>query len=391
MLKKISLIGLTPFALSFTLSAADGFFIQDGQLMDAKGYAFVMRGASVPFAWFDADSYNALSALASLKANTIRIVWQTNKPANRLDQIMQRCIELKMIPVPELHDATGSDDASSLNNCANYWARSDVKNVLAKYRKQVIVNIANEWMGTWGKNAEYKAAYKNAISIMRNAGINSTLLVDAGGWGQDYTYVLNNGLEILAADPLQNILFAVHMYGQYGTAAKVQTAIHGILNKKIPLIIGEFGWNHSDGDVDEATIISECNDHNVGFLAWSWKGNSGGVEYLDLSSSWTSTTSLSDWGKTVFTSANGIGATSKVCAIFTNVPPVGLVSDRPVSPFYFHNLCGMMRVYSLTGRLLGTGSSSRAFARFPMGVRIVTSGNSDAKRMVMVINKTSGK
>jgi mannan endo-1,4-beta-mannosidase len=342
--------------------AAEGFHIRDGELLDAKDNPFMMRGTSVPFAWYDGDSYNALPSIAALKANTIRIAWLLNKSSSRLEQVMQKCIDLKMIPVPELHDATGKDDAGSLLACANYWAKPDVKAVLAKYRKQAIVNIANEWMGTWGKTSEWVRAYKEAIAIMRKAGITNTILIDAGGWGQDHTYVLNGALEVMASDTLKNVMFALHMYGQYGTAAKVQTAIRGIRAKDIPLVVGEFGWNHSDGNVDEAAILSECKAGGVGFLAWSWKGNGGGVEYLDLSSSWTSTTSLSDWGKTVFTSENGIGATSRTCTILTDALPGG-TAILPLARRNYRLGASAIPLYTADGRMLAPLPGLRTVAK----------------------------
>ena len=30
-----------------------------------------------------------------------------------------------------------------------------------------------------------------------------------------------------------------------------------------------------------------CQEKGIGWLAWSWKGNSGGVEYLDMAEDWS--------------------------------------------------------------------------------------------------------
>jgi mannan endo-1,4-beta-mannosidase len=351
---KSAKIQLIQFTVIFTLLfanysiAADGFSIKGTKLLDSYGNEFIIRGVSCPFAWYDGNSYNSLPTLASLKCNTIRIVMTTGTSSSRMDQIIQRCIQLNMIAIPELHDATGNDNESALLNCANYWARSDVKAVLEKHRKYVIVNIANEWMGTWGKNTEWKAAYKKALNIMRKAGIKNTILIDAGGWGQDYKYISNNGIEVFEADTLKNTFFAIHMYGQYSTATKVQTAYHELIGKGIPFIIGEFGWKHSDGDVDELSILKESQEHGIGYIAWSWKGNGGGVEYLDLSSNWTSA-SLTDWGKTVFQSENGITKTSRTCSVFTG-GTVGIKRDITLSVNLRLNSQNSINTYSIAGR-----------------------------------------
>ena len=62
-------------------------------------------------------------------------------------------------------------------------------------------------------------------------------------------------------------------YGQYPKS---------IADKGLAVCVGEFVYRHTDGDVDEETIISHCAERGIGWLAWSWYDNSGGVEYLDL-------------------------------------------------------------------------------------------------------------
>jgi mannan endo-1,4-beta-mannosidase len=38
--------------------------------------------------------------------------------------------------------------------------------------------------------------------------------------------------------------------------------------------------------VDEAYLMKYCQKIGVGYLGWSWKGNGGGVEYLDIAKEW---------------------------------------------------------------------------------------------------------
>ena len=56
-------------------------------------------------------------------------------------------------------------------------------------------------------------------------------------------------------------------------------------------------------------------ENSIGYMAWSWKGNSGGVEYLILLKKWTVCLSP-DWGENVINGTYGIKATSKICTIF---------------------------------------------------------------------------
>ncbi len=53
--------------------------------------------------------------------------------------------------------------------------------------------------------------------------------------------------------------------------------------KQILYSIGECGGYHSNEDVDEDKIMRFGRVKNVGWIAWSWKGNSSDLNYLDLS------------------------------------------------------------------------------------------------------------
>ena len=124
--------------------------------------------------------------------------------------------------------------------------------------------------------------YKEAIKIIRDAGLRHCIMVDAGGYGQGAATIHSHGLEVLDSDPENNLIFSIHMYGGAGNTNKVKSNIDGVINQNLALCIGEFGWYHSDGDVDEDLILSYCQEKKVSWLAWSWYGNGSPVEYLDM-------------------------------------------------------------------------------------------------------------
>lgn len=80
--------------------------------------------------------------------------------------------------------------------------------------------------------------------------------------------------------------------------------------------VGEFGYKHSDGDVDEAYIMQYCQENGIGYLGWSWKGNGGGVEYLDITNEWDGSALSPEWGEILINGENGIKSTSKPCSVF---------------------------------------------------------------------------
>ncbi len=303
-------------------SEVPGFKVSGTNLYDAKGNAFIIRGVNHAHTWYKDQLAATIPALAKAGCNTVRIVlsdggqW-TKDDVNSVKNIIALCEQNKMITVLEVHDATGKDDQAPLLAAANYFV--EIKDALIGKEDRVIINIANEWMGAWNSSS-WADGYKKAVPIIRNAGLKHTIMVDAGGWGQYGKSIHDYGKDVLNADTLKNIIFSIHMYGTAGKdAATIKSNIDGVINQGLALCIGEFGWNHSDGDVDEASIMSYCKEKNVGWMAWSWKGNGGGVEYLDLSNDWPGM-NLSDWGKTVVEGSNGLKQTSKICSIFDSSP-----------------------------------------------------------------------
>lgn len=89
-------------------------------------------------------------------------------------------------------------------------------------------------------------------------------MVDAAGWGQYPKSIFDYGTQVFDADPLKNTMFSIHMY-EYagGNAETVKSNIDNVLNKNLALIIGEFGIKHTNGDVDEATIMSYAQQKGV--------------------------------------------------------------------------------------------------------------------------------
>lgn len=306
-----------------------GFHVSGSKLLDANGNPFVMRGINHAHTWYKDQSTTAIKAMANAGANTVRLVLSNGVQWNKDDlssvkSLIKQCKDNKMVAVLEVHDATGKQTTNELLAAADYFV--EMKDALIGNEAYVIVNIANEWDGTW-ESSTWKEGYIAAIKKIRDAGIKNTLMVDAAGWGQYPKSIAESGKAVFASDPLANTMFSTHMY-EYagGSASMVKNNIDSVAKTGLCQVIGEFGWKHTDGDVAEETIMSYCQEKGIGYMAWSWKGNSGGVEYLDLANDWAGT-SLSDWGNEIVNGANGLKETSKICSVFTDAT----VSQAPES------------------------------------------------------------
>ncbi len=304
--------------LSLKAFAAGGFYVSGTTICDSNGNAFKMRGVNIPHAWFTSNTETSIKGAAALGANTVRIVLgdgqkYTKTSYSEVQQIINWCKQYKVIAILEVHDATGSDSVSDLNAAVNYWI--ELKSLLNANTDYVILNIANEWYGSWDGSA-WADGNKSAIRALRNAGINNMIMVDSAGWGQYPDSIRYYGKEVFNADSQGNTVFSIHMY-EYagGSASAVRSNIDNALSIGVPVVIGEFGGYHTGGDVDEVTIMSYCEQKGVGYLGWSWKGNGSSLEYLDISYNWDGS-SLTDWGNTLFYNTNGISRTSSVCSVF---------------------------------------------------------------------------
>jgi mannan endo-1,4-beta-mannosidase len=220
----------------------------------------------------------------------------------------------------------------SLDQAVSYWI--SVRSALIGQENYVILNIGNEPFGNGSNPASstWPQATSAAIQRLRSNGFEHTIMVDAPNWGQDWGNVMrDNAPSVLAADSTGNTIFSVHMYGVYNNATIINQYLDSFVNRGLPLVVGEFGHNHSDGDPDENTIFAATQQRGIGYMGWSWSGNSGGVEYLDMVQNNGNGTFnhnvKTSWGTRIISGANGLLQTSRQATIYGN--QTGTTTSRP--------------------------------------------------------------
>ncbi|RKN38407.1 cellulase family glycosylhydrolase [Micromonospora endolithica] len=305
--------------------AATGFSVADGKLYDANGNEFIMRGVNHAHTWYTQQT-SSFANIKALGANTVRVVlssgdrWTRNSNAD-VANVISLCKANRLICVLEVHDTTGYGEQSgaiTLDRATDYWV--SLADVLAGQEKYVIVNIGNEPYGNQGYGT-WATDTSNAIKRLRAAGLDHTIMVDAPNWGQDWSFTMrDNASTVFAADPDRNTVFSIHMYGVFDTAAEISDYLGRFRSAGLPIVVGEFGFDHSDGNPDEDTILSYSQANGIGWLGWSWSGNGGGVEYLDLAVNFDPAR-LSTWGQRLFNGANGIRQTAREATVFGGTTP----------------------------------------------------------------------
>jgi len=305
----IFIISLIP-----SLITPQGIHVSGSKLLDANGKEFIFRGVNLPHAWFTDKTQKSIEDISSLKANSARIVlacgaqW-TKTEYSELEQIIGWCEKESLICVFELHDFTGSNNPSDITSTAlNYW--NEMKSLLNQHKKYIIVNIANEWMGSWNQGTTWGDTYVTAVKSMRDMGIENAIMVDASGYGQETGPIIEHAKRILEADPDKNVIFSYHVYEALGGNEDTLFAgFDGLKNTGVCWIAGEFGWYHN-GYVQYKSLMDYCQKNGIGWIAWSWSGNGGSDSVLDLVYEFNKD-SFTDWGREIFNGENGIINTSK--------------------------------------------------------------------------------
>src|SRR5690606_29859549 len=167
---------------------------------------------------------------------------------------------------------------------------------------------------------------------MRSFGYDHTLVVDAPNWGQDWQFVMrDNAQRIANADPLDNLLFSIHMYEVFSTPQNVINYMDAFQPMGLPLMVGEFGHNHNGQNVAWQTVMSEAQARGIGWYAWSWSGNSSPAANLDQSVNFNPN-NLTQWGQNVFLGTNGIQQTAQCATVFPNCDGTSEPDDPPAAP-----------------------------------------------------------
>jgi len=222
--------------------AQNTIYVNNGRIYTPCAEDIVMRGYNEMFIWStDRTGNTTLPEMKKNGSNAVRLVWTTEGDESEFDALISNSIKNNMIPVAELHDATGG--FSKLQQLLDYWKRPAVLATIQKYKNWLVVNIGNEVGNGSETVAQWVDYYKDAITQLRNAGIDTPLMIDCGGYGNQERYFLQGGNELLDFDPLHNLIFSVHTYwtdaGDEGKINRLNAMIADAKQKKLPYIIGE--------------------------------------------------------------------------------------------------------------------------------------------------------
>jgi mannan endo-1,4-beta-mannosidase len=164
--------------------SSEHLYVQGRHLYDRCGERVVLRGVSKMVIWTDPDG-ETFGEIAQTGANSVRVVWtiKDHPGAAQLDRVLGKALHARLIPMIELHDATGH--LGWLPRLVDFWTQPDIVEVLLRYRASLLLNIANEAGGSGVTLEQFVGFYRSAIGRLRQAGLRMPLVIDAPHWGQD--------------------------------------------------------------------------------------------------------------------------------------------------------------------------------------------------------------
>jgi hypothetical protein len=346
------LLALSFFLFTIALFAqADTMYINGRFLYNNHNEQIILKGVNYSLLddWNFPGNMNTgnerTSEIAKSKANAVRIQWYNNygnamRPAyalKDLDSVMSRCARNKMIPIPELHDVTCTNNYTNFTNqIVNWWTQPSVVALLNKHKRYAIVNLANEfgyyqWTGTPATAlVTFKNNYKTAITALRTAGIKVPIMIDAPDCGTDADALIAAGTELINHDPLHNIMLSVHTYWQGylgNNVASMNAKLTQMETSSLPFVLGEVANYQSDAmpcqyALNYQDILTTATAKNIGWLAWTWTNDYCSSRQMSSDGTYAN---LGTYGLDVVNNATyGLSATAVIQPLGFLPPPISL-------------------------------------------------------------------
>jgi mannan endo-1,4-beta-mannosidase len=245
-------------------------FVANGQIFDATGAVFLPWGVNK----VHVDQSN--TGLELTRTNAVRVNLYFRLPNATTTTLFDRFYAAHIVVIPGRWDATCVGDntfAATLASEVDAWVAEAA--AWKKYERASMINIANE--AGPSNSTIWRDQYIIAVGRMRAAGYGGLLMIDSGGCGQDVDDIAKYGAAVLAADPLQNIVFSLHVYGDTPNVTTLNTNLDRLKATGLSFLVGEFGPGRDIGpsptNLAPADLMASALARGIGALAWAADDN----------------------------------------------------------------------------------------------------------------------
>lgn len=306
-------------------TASEVIRLVGNQIYDTSGTRFVARGPELVVA--SVDQVAAIDGIAATGANAMRMVL-TLDAANEMtpagfDKLIGRAVSHKLIVWVSLYmwdeesghvissalgggkfyslsAPAGSEPCSRQTPTACYlavWSRQWLKDLMAKYKSNVIVDAMQEFINESG-NSETQAgrdiwakAAKTNIAFFRAQGYVQPLEIASNFQGRDLYAIIQKGAEIRSADTIKvggdpQTMFCWQAYwfdewyktwqgelltgSPNGRVSGAQAISKYVKAQAFPIQVGIDNYE-GDTNTEYMDEIDQATSDGVNWLWWSWK------------------------------------------------------------------------------------------------------------------------
>jgi mannan endo-1,4-beta-mannosidase len=254
----------------FDATGGGTMFVANGQIFDSTGAVFLPWGVNKAHV----DQSN--TGLELTGTNAVRVNLYFRLPNASTTSLFDRLYAAHIVVIPGRWEATcmeGNTFSTTLASQVDAWVAEAA--AWKKYERGSMINISNE--AGPANSTVWRDQYITAVGRMRAASYGGLLMIDSGGCGQDVDDIANYGAAVLAADPLHNVVFSLHVYGGTPDVATLNTNLDRLKAAGLSFLIGEFGPGRNIGpsptNLAPADLMASALSRGVGTLAWAADDN----------------------------------------------------------------------------------------------------------------------
>jgi hypothetical protein len=250
--------------------------VQGNRLVDTCGRPFVVRGAET-FLGLGIDirgsRVRVVEEMVSTGVNAVRLIPNVGQlSVSEIDRFLTIAAAARVV-------------VFLTPNGGNSWfRRSDVKTMLARHQKWLIIDAYGE--APYDDRDRWQNDVQSAIRDIRAQGYTVPLTVLANLYGRDLPSLFERGAEIIAADPLRNTVLGWQAYwGQGGWYQRrygmsLTEGIRRSAAQPFPVQIGIDHFADPGNPMDYPAAMTAAQRDGVGWLWWDWYNPFGRTDNL---------------------------------------------------------------------------------------------------------------
>lgn len=308
---------------SSTTSAQSTISTDGAWVKGPCGDSLILRGINyAPYNWGYGPDESNISEIAKSGANCVRLVWYNDtfdetanavyQDYNKLESVLEECIEHDLIPILELHDLTCDPDTAFLLQYTDWYLQDEILDLIVEFEHSLILNLFNEALHVqWTYDAvlaeqQFFNTYRDAILKLRMADIRVPIMIDGADCGINLWSLANVASALINEDPLSNLIFSSHAYwAEYANEPQEMDAIiQNAVDHNFPLVIGElpnFQDDFATGvpnpcfyDINYEYLADLCKAQNIGWMVWSWDRDICADRQMSVDGSFDNLTAFGD-------------------------------------------------------------------------------------------------